>query len=123
MMALAVLCSCTKDVEENILCTVTLHASLPDGSQIVSMTVDPTMPGNMFRNLNTGINYTFPVFVNNACSLQVQKGVYLIAFDAQAMLKDGSMRNVRFTAWKNPLSAVSLLKDTELLEIELILLK
>ena len=123
MAALAVLCSCTKPVEENIFCTVTMHASLPDGRQIVSMTIDPSLPGNMFRNLNTGIDYTFPVFVNNACTMQVQKGVYMIAFDGQVMFQDGSLANVRFTAWKNPINAVSLLNDTETLEIELKLLK
>ena len=123
IMALALLCSCTKNLEENIFCTVTMHAYLPDGRQIVSMTIDPNLPGNMFRNLNTGIDYKFPVFVNNSCSLQVQKGVYMIAFDAQALFQDGSVSTVRFTAWKNPISAVSLLNDNETLEIELKLLK
>jgi len=77
----------------------------------------------MFRNLNTGIDYTFPVFVNNTCTMQVQKGVYMIAFDGQVMFQDGNLANVRFTAWKNPINAVSLLKDNETLEIELKLMK
>ena len=123
MIAIAALCSCTKDVEEKIFCTVTLHATLPDGRPIVSMTIDPDVPGNIFKNLNTGINYQYPVFANNTCTLQVQKGVYMIAFDAEAMFQDGSVSRVRFTAWKNPLSAVSLLNDSETLEIELKLIK
>ncbi len=77
----------------------------------------------MFRNLNTGIDYKYPVFVNNSCTLQVQKGVYMLAFDADALFQDVSTSKVRFTDWKNPLSAVSLLNDCETLEIDLKLLK
>ena len=123
IVAFAAICSCTKATEENIFCNVTLHAFLPDGRQIVSLTVDPSLPGNIFKNMNTGINYQYPVFVNNECTMQVQKGVYMIAFDAQAMFIDGSVSTVRFTAWKNPISAITLLRDEERLEIELKLLK
>ncbi|MBR1677969.1 MAG: hypothetical protein IJ701_00750 [Bacteroidales bacterium] len=116
-------CGCAKDVEENLFCQVSLQAVLPDGRNIVSLTVDPSLPGNLFRNLNTGINYTYPVFVNNVASLRVQKGVYQIGFDGEALFQDGSHARVRFTAWNTPLTAVNLLEDNQTLSLNLILLK
>lgn len=114
--------SCEKPAEESMFCTVHLSASLPDGRPFVSMTVDPSLPGNMFKNLNTAINYTYPVFVNGQCSLQVQKGVYQISFDGDVLFGDGTTARVRCSAWGTPEKAINLLEDEITLPIELTLL-
>lgn len=119
---LALLCGCSKPVEQNLYSQVTLQLELPDGRQAVSVTVDPALPGNQFRNLNTGINYPYPTFVNNQGRLQVQKGVYVIAFDGEALFADGSRARVRFSSWGSPSTAVNLMGDTESLQLKLTLL-
>ena len=120
---LAVLCSCTKPAVDNLYCQLSLQATLPDGRQAVSITVDPALPGNQLRNLNTGISYPFPTFVNNLGSLQVQKGVYVISFDGDALFADGSHATVRFSAYGTPATAVNLMGDTEVLDIKLTILR
>lgn len=120
---LSVLCSCTKPAVDNLYCQLSLQATLPDGRQAVSITVDPALPGNQLRNLNTGISYPFPTFVNNLGSLQVQKGVYVISFDGDALFADGSHATVRFSAYGTPATAVNLMGDTEVLDIKLTILR
>ena len=120
---LAVLCSCTKPAVDNLYCQLNLQAILPDGRQAVSITVDPALPGNQLRNLNTGISYPFPTFVNNLGSLQVQKGVYVISFDGDALFADGSHATVRFSAYGTPATAVNLMGDTEVLDLKLTILR
>ena len=120
---LAVLCSCTKPAVDNLYCQLSLQATLPDGRQAVSITVDPALPGNQLRNLNTGISYPFPTFVNNLGSLQVQKGVYVISFDGDALFADGSHATVRFSAYGTPATAVNLMGDTEVLDLKLTILR
>ena len=56
------------------MCTLTLQAELSDGRVPVSITVDPALPGNRFRNLNSGQSYPFPTFVNNSGVLEVLRG-------------------------------------------------
>ena len=115
--------SCTPSLEKNVMCTVLLRVSLPGGEDVVTLDVDPSLSGNMFFNMNTGINYPYPRFQNNSCVMEVQKGVYQISFEGVATLPDGSSRNVRFTKWADPVNAVNLLQDTEMLEIELKVIK
>ena len=120
---LAVLCSCTKPAVDNLYCQLSLQATLPDGRQAVSSTVDPALPGNQLRNLNTGISYPFPTFVNNLGQVQVQKGVYVISFDGDALFADGSHATVRFSAYGTPATAVNLIGDTEVLDLKLTILR
>ena len=114
---------CTPSLEKNVMCTVLLRVSLPTGEDVVTLDVDPSLSGNIFFNMNTGINYPFPQFQNNSCVMEVQKGVYQISFEGVATLPDGSRRNVRFTRWSDPVNAVNLLQDTEMLEMELKVIK
>ena len=62
--SLLVLVSCSR---QNLFCRVTLQV---DSAQpVVALTVDNSLEGNYFRNLNTGETYPFPVFVNGKCEL------------------------------------------------------
>ena len=66
--------------------------------------------------------YDFPVFVNNKGTLRVQKGVYLISFDAKAILQDGSIVSVRSSEHSNAERAVTLLGEREEITLNLTLL-
>ena len=123
LSCLALLGGCTKPALADLYCRLTLQAAFPDGREAVSITVDPALPGNTLRNLNTGISYTLPTFVNNLGSLQVQKGVYVLSFDGDALFADGSHATVRFSAYGTPATAVNLMGDTEVLDIKLTILR
>ena len=114
---------CTKPALENLYCQLNLQAILPDGREAVSITVDPDLRGNQLRNLNTGMSYPFPTFVNNLGQVQVQKGVYVISFDGDALFADGSHATVRFSAYGTPATAVNLMGDTEVLDLKLTVLR
>ena len=120
---LVLLSGCTKTVEQKYMCVVTLQTELSDGRVPVSITVDPTLPGNQFRNLNTGIQYAFPALVNNSGLMEVQKGVYIVAFDGDALFSDGSHATVRFTEWGTPSSAITLMENSQTLVLKLTVLK
>ena len=123
LSCLALLVGCTKPALADLYCRLTLQAALPDGREAVSITVDPALPGNTLRNLNTGISYPLPTFVNNLGSLQVQKGVYVLSFDGEALFADGSRAAVRFSAYGTPSTAVTLMEDAQVLELKLTLLR
>ena len=117
------LTACTKAVEEKMMCTLALQAELPDMRVPVSITVDPTLPGNQFRNLNTGQSYPFPTFVNNKGAMEVLKGVYQVAFDGEALFQDGSRATVRFTEWSTPSSAITLMEDRQEIVLKLMVIR
>ncbi len=120
---LALLGGCTKPAVDKLHCQLSLQAVLPDGRQAVSIAVDPALPGNQLRNLNTGMSYPFPTFVNNQARLQIQKGVYVISFDGDALFADGSRATVRFSAFGMPATAVNILEDDQVLELILTVLR
>lgn len=120
---LALLGGCTKPALDNLFCQLSLQAALPDARQAVSITVDPALPGNQLRNLNTGMAYPFPTFVNNLGQLQVQKGVYVISFDGDALFADGSHAKVRFSGYGTPATAVNILEDDQVVELKLTVLR
>lgn len=119
--ALSVL-SCGTKVEPELFCELTLSLATEDGARVASMTVSSSLEGNQCRNLNTGMNYTYPVFKDNEALLRVQKGVYLLSFDAVATLEDGSTRSVRHYGHADPQNAVNLLSGRETLTLELVYL-
>ena len=120
---LALLGGCAKPAVDKLHCQLSLQAVLPDGRQAVSIAVDPALPGNQLRNLNTGMSYPFPTFVNNQARLQIQKGVYVISFDGDALFADGSRATVRFSAFGTPAKAVNILEDDQVLELKLTVLR
>jgi len=113
--SLLVLVSCTK---QNLFCRVTLQveSELP----VVALTVDNTLAGNYFRNLNTGETYPFPVFVNGKCEVQVLKGVYVLAFDGLAAYADGGAHWVRSAQYATMLDAVTLTGDNATVTLKLL---
>ena len=110
------LSACTKTAEDRLLCQVTLRLD----REIVALTIDNSLPGNYFRNLNTGETYDFPVFVNGKCEIRVLKGVYVIAFDGTAAFADGSGRRVRSAEHSSTTTAVTLTGDEETVTLSLL---
>lgn len=74
----------------------------------------------LFRNLNTGEEYSYPLFVNGSCALKVLKGVYIFAFDGTATLPDGSTCRVRCYEHRSPNDSVNILDDDVELTFELL---
>ena len=115
ILSLAFLASCTR---QNLFCRVTLQV---DSAQpVVALTVDNSLEGNYFRNLNTGETYPFPVFVNGKCELQVLKGVYVLAFDGVAAGADGTARRVQSAQYATMLDAVTLTADDATVTLKLL---
>lgn len=115
ILSLLVLVSCSR---QNLFCRVTLQV---DSAQpVVALTVDNSLEGNYFRNLNTGETYSFPVFVNGKCELQVLKGVYVLAFDGVASGADGTARRVRSAQYATMLDAVTLTADEATVTLKLL---
>ena len=115
ILSLLVLASCSR---QNLFCRVTLQV---DSAQpVVALTVDNSLEGNYFRNLNTGETYPFPVFVNGKCELQVLKGVYVLAFDGLAAYADGTARRVRSAQYATMLDAVTLTADEATVTLKLL---
>ncbi len=115
ILSLLVLVSCTK---QNLFCRVTLQVE--SEHPMVALTVDNTLAGNYFRNLNTGETYPFPVFVNGKCELSVLKGVYVLAFDGVAAYADGSAHRVRSAQYATMLDAVTLTGDDVTVTLKLL---
>jgi len=123
ILLLLVCTACTKNAGQEIYCDLTLELSLPSGAQVAALAVDNAGPGNFFRNLNTGEEYNFPVFVNGKCRMKVLKGVYVLGFDALAGLADGTGLRVRSAEYTTMLYAVSLVEDTQTLTLNLLELR
>ncbi len=115
ILSLLSLVSCSR---ENLCCKVTLL--LDSEEPIVALTVDNSLPGNYFRNLNTGETYDYPAFVNGRCEVEVLKGVYVLAFDGVAAFSDGSARQVRMAEYASSLKAVSLTADQAEVKLKLL---
>ena len=121
-LLLTLLSACSGKVEPELFSSVEIALSTPDGMGVKSMSIDPSLPGNKFLNLNTGINYPFPEFKDGKASMKVQKGVYSIAFDGKAVLEDGQARTLRSYSHSDPVKAVNLLSGTETLTLDVIYL-
>ncbi len=113
LLVMLVQTSCEEDTDQNLFSNVTLIPTLSDGRTIVRMEVDTTLTSTYFRNINNSIEYDFPIFANNRGTVRVQKGVYLISFDATASFSDGSSSVVRCSEHAYSEGAVSLLNDSE----------
>lgn len=118
LLLIPLVISCGRGVDE-IYSTVTLNAVCGD-MQLVSIRVDNSLKGNFFQNLNTGEEYTYPLFVNGNCTLKVLKGVYIFAFDGTATLPDGSTCRVRCYEHRSPNDSVNILDDDVELIFELL---
>lgn len=117
---IAILCSCGAE-KDNIYSSVELRAVCSD-AEFVSIKVDNSLPGNFFRNLNTGMEYDYPLFIGGRCSLKVLKGVYIFAFDGVGTCPDGSTRKVRCYSHRSPNDSVNILEDSSEIEFDLMLL-
>lgn len=115
ILSLVLLVSCAR---QSLFCRVTLQVE--SGTSMVALTVDNSLSGNYFRNLNTGETYPIPVFVNGKCELQVLKGVYILAFDGVAAYADGSARRVRSAQYATTLDAVTLTDDEATVALQLL---
>ena len=118
----AVLLSSSCGKEQDIFCEVTLQVSVKGNPDYVSIEIDPSLKGNMFRNLNTYQDYSMPAIIGGTASMRVLKGLYMISFDGTIHLTDGSRRTVRFSQYNSPDKAIYLLEDSATIEMELTLL-
>ncbi len=116
---LAFCTSCEKNADQNIYTQVTFVAELADGRSIMRMEVDKTLNGTFLRNLNTMMEYELPLFINNRGNVKLQKGIYLIGFDADATFADGTTARVRCSGHTAQSTAIELLNDYETIVLPL----
>lgn len=107
--------SCTK---QDIYCRVTLEARMESPS--VAISIDNSLEGNYFKNINTGDRYPLPLFVNGRCEITVLKGFYMIAFDGVSAGADGTARRVRSAQYASAPLAVDLTKDSATVVLNLL---
>lgn len=107
------LTSCKVDGGENIYSEVDFSACLPDNAQIAVLRIDYTLAGSFLRNINTDYEYTLPAFINGSCHIKLRKGIYLLSFDGDATLADGTVRRVRFAGHSVNRDALPLTGDHE----------
>jgi len=115
ILLMLLLVSCTR---QDLFCRVTLQVE--SERAMVALTIDNTLTGNYFRNLNTGETYDYPVFVNGKCELRVLKGVYVLAFDGVGAFQDGTAIRVRSAQYATMLDAVSLTEDEVVVNLKLL---
>ena len=113
--------ACEKNQDLN--CLVTLNVEIEGQDTPISVAADHSLAGTMFRNINTLENYTIPVIAGGTTQMQVLKGIYMIAFDADAILADGSSRRVRSSQYSSPEKAVNLTGDNCTVTLKLIVLQ
>ena len=112
------LTSCEK---ENIFSTLTLNVLCED-LNIMTISVDNSLKGNFFQNLNTGEKYNYPLLSGGRTQLKVLKGVYIFAFDGIATLDDGTKRRVRCYEHRSPTNSLNILDDTMSITLNLMVL-
>ncbi len=121
MILAAAFTACEKSQDLN--CLVTLNVEIDGQDAPISVAADHSLAGTMFRNINTLENYTIPVIAGGTTQMQVLKGIYMIAFDADAILADGSSRRVRSSQYSSPEKAVNLTGDNCTVTLKLIVLQ
>ncbi len=109
--------------DDDLWCTVTFNAVLPDGSTFETMIVDMAPQGNFFRNINNLYEYDIASFVGGKSSQRILKGMYLISFDAVCVMDDGSRVKVRCADHNSPNTAIDLTSDAETVTLKLLKLK
>lgn len=115
-----VMTSCSRQ-EDSMYCNITLNAECED-AEFVSIKIDNTVKGNFFRNLNTGMEYEYPIFVNGKCTFRILKGVYVFAFDGIGTTADGTGHKVRCYSHRSPNESVNLLDDRQEITFDLMML-
>ena len=118
------LCGCEKYSGQNVFTIVTLNVTCPSvNAEIERVEVDNSLDGSFIRDLNTRQEYEIPVFQVGTTTVKLKKGIYLISFDGKAVFSDGQRKKVRFAGHNSPSTAVELLNDKEILNLELTVLK
>jgi len=122
LMSMTLFVGCTLD-RDDLWCSVTFEAELPDGRTMETMMVDMEADGNFLRNMNTLYEYDIASFVNGRSTQRVLKGMYLISFDSVCMMPDGSKLKVRCADHNSPNTAMDLTDDAVTVTLNLLLLK
>ena len=122
IIAVLALAGCEKS-SQDINCLVTLEVNIPGRDAPVSIVADQSLDGTMFRNINTLEDYSIPVITGGVAQLQVLKGIYMIAFDADAVFADGTRLRVRSAQYNSPEKSVRLVDDNCTLALNLIVLQ
>ncbi len=115
------LTSCKKEDTSDIYSTITLNVHC-EGLNIMTVSVDNSLKGNFFQNLNTGEKYNYPLLSGGQTQIKVLKGVYIFAFDGIATLDDGTKRHVRCYEHRSPTNSLNILDDKMSITLNLMLL-
>ncbi len=93
-MAAIPFAACSDDPAD-LFCEVEMLLAAEDGSLMEIVRPDNGQPTTFLRDVNNKRVYPIPTFVNNRASIRVEKGVYVMAFDAEAVMPGGAIRRVR----------------------------
>lgn len=91
----AVAFSACSDDSADIYADVEMLLAAPGGELIQIVRPDNGQSTTFLRDINNNRTYPIPSFIDNHASLRLEKGVYVMAFDGDAVMPDGSVRRVR----------------------------
>ena len=88
--------ACSDDTAD-IYADVEMLLAAPDGELIQIVRPDNGQATTFLRDINNNRVYAIPSFIDNRATVRVEKGVYVMAFDGEAVMPDGTVRRVRMT--------------------------
>lgn len=88
--------ACSDDTAD-LYADVEMLLAAPDGELIQIVRPDNGQATTFLRDINNNRVYAIPSFIDNRATLRVEKGVYVMAFDGEAVMPDGTVRRVRMT--------------------------
>ena len=111
------LAGCT-DAPDDIFTNVEMIIEAPDGEMLTMVRPDNGQPSTFLRDINNNRQYPIPLFVDNRAQLRMERGIYVMAFDGDAVLPDGTTRRVRMSGHSVMRDAIILNKPSETITIK-----
>jgi len=110
------------DAPDDIYADVEMLLVAPGGERLVMVRPDNGEPSTFLRDINNKREYPMPLFVDNRAEVRLERGVYIMAFDGEAVMADGKVRRVRMTGHSVMRDAIILNNARETVTLNVIFL-
>ncbi|MCM1224675.1 MAG: hypothetical protein NC548_60530 [Lachnospiraceae bacterium] len=93
-----------------------------DSDLIEIVRPDNGQPTTFLTDINNKRLYQIPTFINNRATVRVEKGVYVMAFDADAVMPNGTVKRVRMLGHSVMRDALTFDKPHQTVTLKIIIL-